>query len=170
VTFADSGDGRQKRIAKAHQYFAVSKAVDKTVEATRSNGKAGVVWHTQGSGKSMEMELPTLHQDADAAGLPPSRRGTSSVRPKRPGDPVSDQLTDDEIRELAAVFHSPVSAARLLDASRLPQRARRTTTEAENTHTEPAAPASSAPLPVVHPHEKPIISPTGCWPPSCTTG
>jgi type I restriction enzyme R subunit len=46
-----------KRIAKAHQYFAVSKAIAKTVEAVRSHGKAGVVWHTQGSGKSMEMEL-----------------------------------------------------------------------------------------------------------------
>ena len=50
-------DGLVKRIAKPHQYFAVSKAVGKTVEAARSNGHAGVVWHTQGSGKSMEMEL-----------------------------------------------------------------------------------------------------------------
>jgi type I restriction enzyme R subunit len=32
------------RVAKPHQYFAVSKAIDKTVEAVRSNGKAGVVW------------------------------------------------------------------------------------------------------------------------------
>lgn len=54
----DSGEhGLGKRIAKPHQYFAVTKAVASTVEATRTNGKAGVVWHTQGSGKSMEMEL-----------------------------------------------------------------------------------------------------------------
>ena len=46
-----------KRLAKPHQYFAVSKAVGKTIEAVRSHGRAGVVWHTQGSGKSMEMEL-----------------------------------------------------------------------------------------------------------------
>ena len=46
-----------KRIAKPHQYFAVTKAVGTTVDAVESNGKAGVVWHTQGSGKSMEMEL-----------------------------------------------------------------------------------------------------------------
>ena len=46
-----------KRIAKPHQYFAVTKAVATTVAAATSNGKAGVVWHTQGSGKSMEMEL-----------------------------------------------------------------------------------------------------------------
>jgi type I restriction enzyme, R subunit len=51
VNFTPSG----KRIAKAHQYFAVTKAVDAIVHAYRSNGRAGVVWHTQGSGKSEEM-------------------------------------------------------------------------------------------------------------------
>jgi type I restriction enzyme R subunit len=53
----DSKNGLVKRIAKPHQYFAVNKAVGATVTAVESNGKAGVVWHTQGSGKSMEMEL-----------------------------------------------------------------------------------------------------------------
>jgi type I restriction enzyme R subunit len=57
VAFAQSEAGLLKRVAKPHQYFAVAKAIGKTVEAVRSNGKAGVVWHTQGSGKSMEMEL-----------------------------------------------------------------------------------------------------------------
>ena len=57
VTFARSEGGLTKRLAKAHQYFAVSKAIGKTLEAVRSHGQAGVVWHTQGSGKSMEMEL-----------------------------------------------------------------------------------------------------------------
>jgi type I restriction enzyme R subunit len=51
VNFTATG----KRIAKAHQYFAVTKAVDAIVEASRSNGQAGVVWHTQGAGKSEEM-------------------------------------------------------------------------------------------------------------------
>ncbi|MEE6283308.1 type I restriction endonuclease subunit R [Georgenia sp. MJ170] len=55
----DGGETLTKRIAKPHQYFAVAKAVGSTVEAVRSHGKAGVVWHTQGSGKSMEMELYT---------------------------------------------------------------------------------------------------------------
>lgn len=54
---SDTKAGLIKRIAKPHQYFAVSKAVGTTVQAVQSNGKAGVVWHTQGSGKSMEMEL-----------------------------------------------------------------------------------------------------------------
>jgi type I restriction enzyme, R subunit len=57
VAFARTEDGLVKRLAKAHQYFAVSEAVGKTTEAVRGDGRAGVVWHTQGSGKSMEMEL-----------------------------------------------------------------------------------------------------------------
>ncbi|GAA1022535.1 MULTISPECIES: type I restriction endonuclease subunit R [Amycolatopsis] len=57
TAFDGGADGYAKRIAKPHQYFAVTKAVGSTVAAVESNGKAGVVWHTQGSGKSMEMEL-----------------------------------------------------------------------------------------------------------------
>ncbi|WP_396667357.1 type I restriction endonuclease subunit R [Microbacterium sp. R86528] len=57
TAFDEGSDGLVKRIAKPHQYFAVTKAVGNTVQAVESNGKAGVVWHTQGSGKSMEMEL-----------------------------------------------------------------------------------------------------------------
>ena len=57
VAFARGDDGLVKRIAKPHQYFAVAEAVRKTIEAVRGDGRAGVVWHTQGSGKSMEMEL-----------------------------------------------------------------------------------------------------------------
>ncbi|GAB3127411.1 HsdR family type I site-specific deoxyribonuclease [Glaciibacter psychrotolerans] len=59
TAFDEGADGLLKRIAKPHQYFAVTKAVGSTVQAVESNGKAGVVWHTQGSGKSMEMELYT---------------------------------------------------------------------------------------------------------------
>lgn len=45
-----------KKNAKYHQYWAVNKAVFATVEAVEGDGRAGVVWHTQGSGKSLEME------------------------------------------------------------------------------------------------------------------
>jgi type I restriction enzyme R subunit len=46
-----------KKIAAYHQYFAVNKAVASTLEAASGNGsrKAGIVWHTQGSGKSLSM-------------------------------------------------------------------------------------------------------------------
>ncbi len=57
IAFARADGDLLKRLAKPHQYFAVVEAVRKTIEAVRGDGRAGVVWHTQGSGKSMEMEL-----------------------------------------------------------------------------------------------------------------
>lgn len=50
-----------KILAAYHQYFAVKKAIEKTRLATRDNGdrKIGVVWHTQGSGKSFSMVFYT---------------------------------------------------------------------------------------------------------------
>ena len=44
-----------KILAAYHQYYAVKKAVATTVEATQTDGRAGVFWHTQGSGKSLSM-------------------------------------------------------------------------------------------------------------------
>ena len=53
------GDGRilAKKMAQYHQYHAVNKAVAQTVRATSPGGdqKVGVIWHTQGSGKSLSM-------------------------------------------------------------------------------------------------------------------
>lgn len=47
--------GSAKILAGYHQYFAVKKAVERTVRATNTDGKIGVFWHTQGSGKSLSM-------------------------------------------------------------------------------------------------------------------
>ncbi len=47
-----------KKVAAYHQYYAVQKAVEQTLRATHSEDgdrKVGVVWHTQGSGKSLSM-------------------------------------------------------------------------------------------------------------------
>lgn len=46
-----------KKVAAYHQYWAVNKALDKTIASTRpqADHRAGVVWHTQGSGKSLSM-------------------------------------------------------------------------------------------------------------------
>ena len=46
-----------KKIAEYHQYHAVQKAVEKIVSSSKPEGdkKGGVVWHTQGAGKSLEM-------------------------------------------------------------------------------------------------------------------
>ena len=52
----DHKDGRTAKIMGAyHQYFAVNKAVKKTDKAIGGDGKIGVFWHTQGSGKSLSM-------------------------------------------------------------------------------------------------------------------
>jgi type I restriction enzyme R subunit len=50
-----------KRVAKYHQYWAVNAAVESTVKASSPAGdrRGGVVWHTQGSGKSLEMVFYT---------------------------------------------------------------------------------------------------------------
>ena len=42
-------------MAGYHQYFAVRKAIEKAKIATKTDGKGGVFWHTQGSGKSLSM-------------------------------------------------------------------------------------------------------------------
>lgn len=51
-----------KKIAAYHQYYAVEKAIKETLRATNSDigdRKVGVVWHTQGSGKSLSMVFYT---------------------------------------------------------------------------------------------------------------
>ena len=56
VVFKGDAGNVMRMGAKYHQYWAVNKAVSSTVEALEGDGRAGVVWHTQGSGKSLEME------------------------------------------------------------------------------------------------------------------
>jgi type I restriction enzyme R subunit len=57
ILFEDAGGEIVKKIAAYHQFHAVRKAVETTLQAARPDGdkKAGVVWHTQGSGKSISM-------------------------------------------------------------------------------------------------------------------
>ena len=53
--FSHEESGDVKILAGYHQYFAVRKAIDRTIEAINGDGKIGVFWHTQGSGKSLSM-------------------------------------------------------------------------------------------------------------------
>lgn len=55
ICFSHETKGDAKILAGYHQYFAVRKAIESTVNATETDGKAGVFWHTQGSGKSLSM-------------------------------------------------------------------------------------------------------------------
>ncbi len=57
TVFGETGSGLAKIIAGYHQFHAVMHAVEQTVEASAPQGdrKVGVIWHTQGSGKSLLM-------------------------------------------------------------------------------------------------------------------
>jgi type I restriction enzyme, R subunit len=57
IVYEKSDTKTLKKVAAYHQYYAVNKAVESTVIASSSNGdrRGGVIWHTQGSGKSLSM-------------------------------------------------------------------------------------------------------------------
>lgn len=55
ICFSNEGLKSYKILAGYHQYFAVKKAIESTKHATVTDGKGGVFWHTQGSGKSLSM-------------------------------------------------------------------------------------------------------------------
>ena len=55
ICFSNEGLKQYKILAAYHQYFAVKKAIVSTKRATETDGKGGVFWHTQGSGKSLSM-------------------------------------------------------------------------------------------------------------------
>ena len=55
ICFSNDGVNPFKILAGYHQYFAVRKAIESTKHATVTDGKGGVFWHTQGSGKSLSM-------------------------------------------------------------------------------------------------------------------
>ena len=94
VVFEETeGEAIAKKIAGYHQFHAVKKAVDTTVEASRPKGdkQCSVVWHTQGSGKSLtmafysgsiaqhpQMENPTLVVITDRNDLDEQLFGTFS--------------------------------------------------------------------------------------------
>ena len=57
IVFEEDAGTITKKMAAYHQYHAVNKAVDETIRASSPKGdkRIGVVWHTQGSGKSLSM-------------------------------------------------------------------------------------------------------------------
>jgi type I restriction enzyme, R subunit len=94
TVFGETGSGLAKIIAGYHQFHAVLHAVKKTVEASAPQGdrKVGVIWHTQGSGKSLlmafyagqlvrrpELENPTIVIITDRNDLDDQLFGTFSM-------------------------------------------------------------------------------------------
>ena len=94
IVFGDTDNGVAKILAGYHQFHAVRHAVQRTIAATRPDGdrKVGVIWHTQGSGKSLlmafyagqiikhpEMKNPTLVVLTDRNDLDEQLYGTFSM-------------------------------------------------------------------------------------------
>jgi len=69
IVFEDDGERVIKKLAGYHQFHAVRRAVQQTVRATRPEGdqRVGVIWHTQGSGKSLTMAFYAGKVILDAA-------------------------------------------------------------------------------------------------------
>ncbi|MGW0079873.1 type I restriction endonuclease subunit R [Streptomyces cellulosae] len=69
IVFSAEQGGLVKRVAKYHQFHAVRKALESVRIAIKGTRRAGVVWHTQGSGKSLEMLFCTakLMRDPELA-------------------------------------------------------------------------------------------------------
>jgi type I restriction enzyme R subunit len=59
IAFEQDHNDLLKKLAAYHQYHAVNKAIQTTIMATKGDKRAGVVWHTQGSGKSLTMVFYT---------------------------------------------------------------------------------------------------------------
>ncbi|MEK5216716.1 type I restriction endonuclease subunit R [Psychrobacillus sp. FSL H8-0487] len=55
ILFQSDGENSYKILAAYHQFYAVNKAVEKAKIAIKGDHKIGVIWHTQGSGKSLSM-------------------------------------------------------------------------------------------------------------------
>lgn len=92
IVFQTDGENTYKIVAAYHQYYAVNKAVEQAKRASSAEGdrKIGVVWHTQGSGKSLsmvfftgklvlEMDNPTVVVLTDRNDLDDQLYGTFSM-------------------------------------------------------------------------------------------
>lgn len=68
ICFSRDNGNDAKILAGYHQFYAVRKAVVSTVNATQTDGRGGVFWHTQGSGKSLSMVFYAhlLQQELDS--------------------------------------------------------------------------------------------------------
>ena len=115
IVFGDTGQGLVKILAGYHQFHAVQHAVVRTLQATSPSGdrKVGVVWHTQGSGKSLlmafyagqivkhaAMQNPTLVIITDRNDLDDQLFGTFSLCKELLRQTPQQAETRDELRRL----------------------------------------------------------------------
>lgn len=95
-----------KKLAAYHQFFAVNKAVQSTINASSENGdkRGGVVWHTQGSGKSLSM----VFYSGKLITSPEMRNPTIVVITDR--NDLDDQLFDTFASSVQLLRQEPVQA------------------------------------------------------------
>lgn len=95
-----------KKLAAYHQFFAVNKAVQSTVNASGENGdkRGGVVWHTQGSGKSLSM----VFYSGKLITSPKMKNPTIVVITDR--NDLDDQLFDTFASSVQLLRQEPVQA------------------------------------------------------------
>lgn len=95
-----------KKLAAYHQFFAVKKAVQSTVNASGENGdkRGGVVWHTQGSGKSLSM----VFYSGKLITSPEMKNPTIVVITDR--NDLDDQLFDTFASSVQLLRQEPVQA------------------------------------------------------------
>lgn len=116
IVFEDDDKTVKKKIAAYHQYHAVNKAVEATLEAASPDGdkRCGVVWHTQGSGKSLimafyagklvlEMNNPTLVVLTDRNDLDDQLYGTFAACKDLLRQEPKRARSREEIKELLQV-------------------------------------------------------------------
>lgn len=96
-----------KKLAAYHQYYAVNKAVQSSITASGINGdkKGGVVWHTQGSGKSLSM----VFYSGKLITAPQMQNPTIVVITDR--NDLDDQLFDTFAASMQLLRQEPVQAA-----------------------------------------------------------
>lgn len=119
VIFSDESQGLVKRVAKYHQYWAVNAAVASTVIAAGDGGdrRGGVVWHTQGSGKSIEMLLYAAKVMRDP------RMGNPTLVFLTDRNDLDDQLFGEVFAPAEILPEKPVQAESRADLRTLLQRA-----------------------------------------------
>jgi type I restriction enzyme R subunit len=119
VVFSDEPQAMVKRVAKYHQFWAVNAAVESAVVAAGAGGdrRGGVVWHTQGSGKSIEMLLYAAKVMRDP------RMGNPTLVFLTDRNDLDDQLFGEVFAPAEILPESPVQAASRADLRTLLARA-----------------------------------------------
>ncbi len=100
-----------KKLAAYHQYWAANKAVESTTKARKGNRKAGIVWHTQGSGKSLTMIF--------YAGILARELDNPTIIVLTDRNDLDDQLYETFGRCQDILRQAPIHAERRKDLTRL---------------------------------------------------